>query len=129
MLMPMLRPSAEGQPPHYPPRSPLCAAGRPVERKPMFNVFRDQSALTLLRRAWEQGDDPLRAAIVRAMDRVDRTLQSAPHHQGESRQGGERILFADPVAVVFAVDDEQRLVRILRAWVYRQPPQRHDQAA
>ena len=49
------------------------------------------------------------------MQRFDRELQSNPHDQGESRPAGTRILFQAPVAVIFEVDEERRMVRILRA--------------
>ena len=49
-------------------------------------------------------------------------LHRNPDTQGESRDGTDRILFQAPVGVLFEVDADQKLVRIIRSWVYRQEP-------
>jgi hypothetical protein len=85
----------------------------------MFCVYRNETATALLRRTWEGAGDALRTTILQAMQQIEQELQDDPHRKGESRPGGARILFQSPLAVLFEVDDEKRLVRIVRAWAYR----------
>jgi hypothetical protein len=85
----------------------------------MFSIYRDHSAMTALKEVWEQAEPELRDAILRATSRVDKELQRDPLRQGESREGGTRILFAAPLAVVFEVDEAKKLVRVLRSWAFR----------
>jgi hypothetical protein len=56
--------------------------------------------------------------IERAARRLDQQLQHAPQEQGESRGDGTRILFDAPLAVLFEVDEPNKLVRVLRSWAY-----------
>jgi len=95
----------------------------------MFCVYRNETAMTLLRRTWDGAGDELRLTILRAMQQIERELQSDPHHKGESRPGGARILFQSPLAVLFEVDDEKNLVRIVRAWSYRNGSEGRGRAA
>jgi hypothetical protein len=54
-----------------------------------------------------------------ASRRVDQQLHLTPQEQGESRDAGSRILFEAPLGIIYKVDEEKKLVRILRAWMYR----------
>jgi hypothetical protein len=83
----------------------------------MFGIYRSQQAMTPLRETWEIATDRLRKAILLASHRIDRQLYKNPHKRGESRDGRTRILFQGPLAVTFEVDDTNKVVRILRAWV------------
>jgi hypothetical protein len=85
----------------------------------MFSIYRSQSAVTPLREAWEGADEPLREAILQASHRLDQQLAREPDSRGESRDERTRILFEAPVAVLFEVHQEEKLVRIVRAWLYR----------
>jgi hypothetical protein len=85
----------------------------------MFSIYRSQAAVTPLSEAWEQADDALRCAMLQASRRLDQQLHQAPQEQGESRDGQVRILFQTPLGVLFEVDEDKKLVRILRAWAYR----------
>ncbi len=84
----------------------------------MFMIYRDESATADLQRAWEQADEPLRGAILRASRAVDRQLCRRPQAKGESRGGRTRVLFRAPVAVTYEVDEARKLVTILRAWAF-----------
>jgi hypothetical protein len=90
----------------------------------MFSIYRSQTSLTSLSAFWEQADQPLREAIMRASSEIDRQLQTAPREQGESRDDATRILFQAPLAVLYEVDEARQLVRILRTWAYRSVNQR-----
>jgi hypothetical protein len=92
----------------------------------MFSIYRDQSAMVPLKETWEQADAPLREAILEASRRLDQSLHTAPHEQGESRDNNTRILFEAPLAVLFDVDEPNKVVRILRAWAYRCAADRTD---
>ncbi len=85
----------------------------------MFSIYRDHSAMVSLKQTWEQAAAPLREAILEASRQLDQWLHTNPHEQGESRDDNSRILFAAPLAVLFEVDEANKLVRILRAWAYR----------
>jgi hypothetical protein len=85
----------------------------------MFSIYRSHTAQTPLREAWEQGDDALREAICQASHFVDLQLRQTPEDQGESRADEARILFQAPVGVLFQVDKENMMVRILRSWAFR----------
>jgi hypothetical protein len=85
----------------------------------MFSIFRDQSAMTSLKEAWEQAEPEAQNAILRATRQLDQELQQDPTTKGESRDGATRVLFEAPLAVLFVVDEERKLVRVLRAWHYR----------
>lgn len=56
---------------------------------------------------------PNRAAIAAAADAIDALLQSDPLEQGESRDGTERIIFKSPLAVLYDVREEDRIVYVL----------------
>jgi hypothetical protein len=85
----------------------------------MFSIYRDHTAMVSLKQTWEQAAGPLREAILDASRRLDQWLHANPHEQGESRDDKTRILFEPPLAVLFEVDEPNKLVRILRAWAYR----------
>jgi plasmid stabilization system protein ParE len=55
-----------------------------------------------------------RAEISRLAASIDRMLRVNPAERGESREGDRRILFMLPLVVIFSVDNENRIVRILR---------------
>jgi hypothetical protein len=85
----------------------------------MFNIYRSEAALAPLSGVWERADATLREAIMAASRRVDQQLHVAPNEQGESRDDESRILFEAPLGIIYEVDEEKKLVRILRAWLYR----------
>jgi plasmid stabilization system protein ParE len=58
-----------------------------------------------------------RRSIADAADTIDRVLKTNPRAQGESRSGDVRVLFVDPLGVFFHVDDDDRLVSIVRLWL------------
>jgi hypothetical protein len=84
----------------------------------MFAIYRSPEAMAPLRETWENADDSLRRAILEASHRLDRQLHKNPHKRGESRDGRTRILFQAPIAVTFEIDEEKKLIRILRSWLY-----------
>lgn len=55
-----------------------------------------------------------RAEISQATESVDQLLATKPHEQGESRDKDERIMFAQPLVVVFTIDEAANLVRVVK---------------
>lgn len=84
----------------------------------MFSIFRSSQAVAPLQDTWERAGDTLREEILRATQRLDQQLCTDPQERGESRDGQARILFEAPLAAVFEVDEEKKLVRILRTWAF-----------
>ena len=86
----------------------------------MFRVEWLQEAVSELADVWIKADSPSRQSITEATHTLDQELQADPFRQSESREGEVRILFADPLAVLFEVDPRQRLMWILHVWKFRQ---------
>jgi hypothetical protein len=93
--------------------------GAAQDRTSMFSIFRSQRAMLPLKETWEIADDELREDILRASRELDQQLHINPQEKGEAREGSVRIVFQEPLAVLFEVDEEKKLVRILRAWAYQ----------
>jgi hypothetical protein len=82
----------------------------------MFRVRWKQAAINELASLWMNADAEQRRAITQATDLIDRQLQVDPEIQGESRPRNRRILFATPLGILFRVDPQQKLVRVLQIW-------------
>jgi hypothetical protein len=54
-----------------------------------------------------------RAEITRAAATIDQLLVTNPHEQGEDRNDDRRILFVPPLVVLFSVDTNHNVVRVL----------------
>jgi hypothetical protein len=82
----------------------------------MFQVEWLQEALDDLVSIWTNADSADRAAIVTAIRIIDQQLSSAPHEQGESREGNKRVLFALPLGLQIQVEFDQQLVLVGHLW-------------
>jgi hypothetical protein len=85
----------------------------------MFRVVWAGAALNELAALWLAADSSGRQAITRATRLIDELLGSEPVDQGESRGGSERIMFVAPLGVTYAVDSQDRVVRVLQVWRFR----------
>lgn len=85
----------------------------------MFSVFKPQAALTEVLSAWNQADGHTRLKIEVALIHLESQLHENPFEQGESREDGTRVLFHSPLALTIEIDEEQKLVRVVRAWTFR----------
>jgi hypothetical protein len=63
---------------------------------------------------WIRADD--RNAVAQAADALDNALARDPSTQGESRQPGVRVTFAEPLGINFEVNHDDRQVRVLAVW-------------
>jgi len=61
---------------------------------------------------------PDRDAVTRAAHAIDQRLRRDPENEGESRPGGRRVLFSDPLGVFFRVFPDDRVVHVLLVWRY-----------
>ncbi len=62
------------------------------------------------------------ADITLAMNEIDRLLAANPQEEGESRDEFERIIIVPPLSVDYEVQEDERIVLILRArYVPRRP--------
>ncbi len=66
---------------------------------------------------------PDRSAVTAAANSIDRLLRVDPLGRGESRSDTARILIVLPLAVVYEVDQDDRLVQVLS--VRHVPVRRH----
>jgi len=76
--------------------------------------------LTLQRLADIWNNAPDRGAVTAAADAIDAALARNPLSQGEGREGDTRILFVEPLAVLYEVDAANRHVTVFDVWRY--PP-------
>jgi plasmid stabilization system protein ParE len=76
-----------------------------------YTVVWKPSARQRLADVWIAAHD--RGAVTSAADVIDRVLRDDPSEEGESRGGAARILIVPPLAVVYDVREEDRLVEVL----------------
>jgi hypothetical protein len=67
----------------------------------MFRVEWLREAVGELAELWIEANSPLRQAITEATHALDQELQADPFRRSESREGEVRILFSNPLAVLF----------------------------
>jgi hypothetical protein len=66
---------------------------------------------------WMKSKD--REVVTSSANEIDRRLRLNPHQQGECRSQGRRILLVPPLGVVYRVNDDDRLVRVLHVWRFQ----------
>jgi len=86
-----------------------------------FRVEWLQAALDELAAIWLQQDRPGREALTQAIHLAEQQLQRAPMEVGESRPGGQRILFMLPLGVLYRVVVQSGDVTVLHVWRIRAP--------
>ena len=69
-------------------------------------------------RLWIEAE--VRQVVAAAVDAMDHTLRRDPNGAGESRDGGERILLVWPLAITYAVSEEDFKVQVFEVWRYDQ---------
>ena len=79
-----------------------------------YTVVWQAPALRRLAELWNDATD--RAAIARAADAIDRLLGTDAAQQGEARSGNMRILFVGPLAVLYEVEELDRLASVFAVW-------------
>jgi hypothetical protein len=84
----------------------------------MYQVRWLQSALDELTVIWTNADSADRKDITRASHEIEQRLRSDPVNEGESRNRGRRVLFAEPLAVLFRPLPDDMVVEVLHVWQY-----------
>jgi hypothetical protein len=79
-----------------------------------YTVVYRPSAEMRLTDLWTEGPD--RQAVARAANEIDSRLGANPHLEGESRTANTRILFVQPLAVLYDVAEMDRMVHVLKVW-------------
>jgi hypothetical protein len=79
----------------------------------MFEVEWIESAVSRLANAWMQADAVRRQAITSASHHIDETLATDPIDAGESRDADRRIYITDPLAVIFEINEDRKVVTVL----------------
>lgn len=77
----------------------------------IFTVTWHPDAEDELARIWMAAPD--RHAVTEAANRIERLLRHDPERQGEDYHG-RRLLFEAPLAVVFRVSPDDRLVQVVQ---------------
>jgi hypothetical protein len=80
----------------------------------MYTVTWIPSALGELANLWNNALD--RRNVADAANRIDSILRLNPYAHSESRDEDFRILFVPPLAVLFDVNDADRLVTVRAVW-------------
>lgn len=60
-----------------------------------------------------------RDTITAASHALDQMLRADPEGASESRPGGQRIVFAAPLAATCTIDRDERLVTVASVWRFR----------
>jgi mRNA-degrading endonuclease RelE of RelBE toxin-antitoxin system len=79
-----------------------------------YTVLWNRTAEAALTKLWLTARD--RNAVSEAASSVDDLLRDFPIEVGESREFGRRILFEQPLGILYSIESEDRIVRVLRVW-------------
>ena len=80
----------------------------------IYTVVWKSAAQDELADIWNSAQN--RQSVTDAANQVDQLLKTAPHEQGEARSGTLRILFVEPIGVIFDVNDQDRIVSVVQVW-------------
>ena len=79
----------------------------------MYRVRWARTAKDELTALWLQADSATRQAITAATHQIDQALRTNPLNQGESRDEARRIMFVDPLALIFRVEPDGQTISVL----------------
>lgn len=83
----------------------------------MYRVIWRRAALNRLANIWSKASDP--QAVLDASFRISLRIRQDPRSVGESRQGDLRLIFDDPLGVLFRVDPNNRDVIVINVGLSR----------
>jgi len=81
-----------------------------------FNLRWRPTARDELTRIWLDADSQIRKHITQSCHRLEESIQRSPFDVGESRTGDIRVAFDPPLGVLFRVDAQNRLARVIHVW-------------
>jgi hypothetical protein len=79
-----------------------------------YTVVWIQTAQEELAELWNNAGD--RNAVTAASNHIDHILKTAPYSNSESREGNLRIIFVPPLAALYDVSDDDRMVTVRAVW-------------
>jgi hypothetical protein len=79
-----------------------------------YTVLWLERAESELATAWLEA--PNRSAASAAANAIDGDLRVDPGLRGESRPAGYRILLVSPLGVLFRIEPQDRIARVLKCW-------------
>jgi hypothetical protein len=82
-----------------------------------FTVTWKPAAKRELASIWINAVD--RQSVTDATNKLERRLRRDPLNEGESRSGGQRITFEEPLGMVFHVNEPDLLVSVLQLWAIK----------
>jgi hypothetical protein len=82
-----------------------------------YTVLWKPAAQQQLAQLWNEAAD--RGAVGAAADEIDALLRHDPETRGESRFPPMRILIEPPLAVIFTVKEDDRIVLVSDEWRWR----------
>lgn len=82
----------------------------------MFRVRWTRAASNQLANIWLNA--PNQQAVTNASYRVDQLLQNDPETEGEQRDNGRRILFVVPLAAIYRVNTDTKVVTVVSVLRY-----------
>lgn len=83
----------------------------------MFRVRYTRRATNELANIWAGAAPGERSDVTRASQEIDRTLRREADVAGESRFGPYRILFVEPLGVIYRLDPDGQTVTVSRVWM------------
>jgi hypothetical protein len=83
-----------------------------------FKVIWQPAAHDDLAEQWLGASSERRGKITEAAREVELALKHNPQDVGESRVNERRVFFVAPLAVLFEVDEQASVVRILKTWLF-----------
>lgn len=85
----------------------------------MFRVRYTRRATSELANIWAGAAPGERTDVTRAARDADRTLQREADVAGESRVGRYRVLFSDPLALIYRLEKDGRTATVTHLWMIR----------
>lgn len=83
-----------------------------------YTVRWQPAARDELAELWMTASSERRRKITAAAREVEIVLRHNPQGVGESRENERRVFFAAPLAVVFEIDEQTSIVRVLKTWLF-----------
>jgi hypothetical protein len=84
----------------------------------MFTVIWQSIALDEMADAMVVSDLTRQDLIERQVLDLNNRLAADPRSMGESRLGDYRVVFAEPVAILYHVSDADSIVRVVHFWTF-----------
>lgn len=85
-----------------------------------YDIELSRVAEAALNQIWDESRT--RWLLEETLDSLDERLSKNPASAGESRDRDTRLLVLNVLGVLFAVDEDEHMVRIINLWLIKQRP-------